>query len=208
MRHERWFDLHKTRQYKDQVIIPGEVASALKAPVYSEADKRALDRDDVFPTLDELVPLIKQGFVLLPMPMRRMSVRDISLLLPGLLRDRDAYDCTDTTEPGWLVIEKAPANRSFGQPWSKQAALLGEGEGVPNIAELAWFLAMFSRIAGIYLLGGVRVRTSSLARGGRRILAGYYQESGLQTSLSLFDEFASNSTGILRCRRFPLKTVH
>lgn len=208
MLHEHWFRSRQILRFKDQVIIPDDVENAVPESNYSEAYKGRLDDLSVFPLLEVLAPLMEKEFVLLPTPTRRMSAQDIGGIMPELFASAEAFACADTTEPGWIAIEKAPSRKSFGLPWDKQLALVDASEDVPNIAELAWFLGVFRRFTQVHLLSGIRVRTSSLCGDEKHLIAGYYQGSGLQLFTSLFDGFGATSTGILRCRRFPLAAVH
>ncbi len=208
MLHKNWFKDRDVHGFKDQIIIPDEVANVVPEVPYSGAYRDMLDDLLVFPALEVLEPLMERNFVLLPTPTRRMSAQDISGIMPELFAGTEAFACADTTEPGWIAIEKSPARKSFGLPWDKQLALVDTYEDVPNIAELSWFLGVFGRFTGTYLLPGARVRTASVCGEDKHLIAGYYQRSGLQLFTSLFDSFGATSTGILRCRRFKMASLN
>jgi len=77
------------------------------------------------------------------------------------------------------MLRKEPIVNSTSKNWDEQQALFAEEEVTPNVAEVVWGVTTYKAVRGIYLLGSIYVRTSSLASGGDRVCVDGFGATGL-----------------------------
>jgi len=85
----------------------------------------------------------------------------------------------DLVTPVWLALRKTPIPGSVDKTWSEQLELLSDSERVPNAAEVAWGLTTYREVRGVYLMGNVWVRVSSVSSSGNRVYVGVFNSIGL-----------------------------
>ena len=105
--------------------------------------------------------------------------------------------------PGWIAFAKEPVADSFDKNWLEQNELLPDMMSVPNVAEVAWGLMVYSAVRAFHHHIVKHVRTASIGLNGSRIIFENHHISQRLFLQNIFgDEYRVESIGIAACRKF------
>lgn len=163
------------RDFGPRFLEPRDVTREHQGLVYSLPQLHQLKRS--LPAMYLLGELAREGWLLLPGPPRQLSLLDMQRLAPGFfapkgeywrLLQRGPYAANDRVDCRWLLLSDGALAQSADKNWWQQVALLRSGQVVPNVAELAWCMALLA----MSRRGNVprwQVRTSSIGDNGSRV---------------------------------------
>lgn len=186
-------------------ITPEEVTKARPSIVYTAEQITALVGS--LPSEDVLKWCKENDYAVMPAPPNPMSVFDVREILSvnfnlntrGLRADTGSTH-EKKTSFGWLMLKKTPVANSTSITWNEQNKLLSKLEGVPNAAEMSWFITTYFEVRGVRLLEMVYVRTSSTGSGGGHIYIGCRCILGLGSDDS-WDDYKTDCIGLSAARR-------
>ncbi|MEK7180860.1 MAG: hypothetical protein AAB738_00810 [Patescibacteria group bacterium] len=186
-------------------ITPEEVAQT-RGLTYADEQLEALQTS--LPPLEVITWCRGNGYLLLPNPPEAMSllgVRDLNRALfsskeGGWYADQ-AFAAKETTEAAtWLMIRKGIVPNSTDKKWKEQIPLISDVERVPNAAEFSWALTIYKEVRGVYLMGGIYARTSSVDSDGLRVRVGHFDSDGLDVH-SYWDDHRYDGFGLASARK-------
>lgn len=166
-------------------ITPEEVMKARPSLTYLPDQITALKQS--LPPLAEIKEWSRRGYAMMPNPPWAMSLLDVyHLQAEHFFTETGAFCAAQgfirrekTSFFGWLAIRKTSVQDSIRKDWVQQRGLISAFEGVPNVAEVGWFITTYFQVRGVRLFPKERVRTSSLDAHNRRVCIGDFLESGL-----------------------------
>lgn len=186
-------------------IAPEEVAQ-IRGLVYADEQLEALQTS--LPPLEVIAWCRGNGYLLLPNPPEAMSLLGVRDLNRGLFASKEggwyvdqAFAAKETTEAAtWLMIRKGIVPNSTDKKWKEQIPLISDVERVPNAAEFSWVLTTYKEVRGVYLMGGIYARTSSVGSGGRHVYVGLFGSDGLLVCCDWGDR-RDDSLGLASARK-------
>lgn len=151
-------------------ISPDEIVGSTQKIVYTEAQLRFLW--ETFPSVEVIQWGADNDYMLFPGPCKPMFIADIHLSWPEYFKDQDDIlyfkddnNHQDTISTRWVMLRKNLIPGSLGKNFDEQRQMLSADETIPNVATVAWGLAMSKSVRNLYLLPDKTVRTSSVYRG-------------------------------------------
>ncbi|XOA42669.1 MAG: hypothetical protein ACKKMO_02565 [Candidatus Nealsonbacteria bacterium] len=134
-----------------------------------------------------------------------LSVIDIRKMNAKLFYDQSWYNdesfAKERGKAGWQLIRKTPAPNSTSKSWSKQQKLLAKDDEVPTAQVMVYTIIGHYLATGEHLFKDIRVRTFSLASGGRRVNVGNFNSGGLDISY-VWDDYRFSNLGLAPARKF------
>jgi hypothetical protein len=172
----------------DDFISPQEIAAA-RGLTYSEEQIAELQR--TLPDRETLEWLKRNGYMLVAGSPSEMSLLDVRELNRNYFRSkeggwynesREAFARNDKVTCRWLMLRKGIVPNSTSKTWGEQQKLLTDLELTPNVAEEVWGMTTYKAVRGVYLLGNVYARTSSVDSGGYHVSVGGFDGDGLNVT--------------------------
>ena len=169
----------------DDFISPEEIAAA-RGLTYT--DDQIAELESTLPDRETLEWLRRNDFMLVAGSPREMSLLDIRELERSYFYSKEGGWYNNETEKfarndkvtcRWLMLCKGIVPNSTSKTWGEQEKLLSDLEVVPNAAEQVWGMTVYKAVRGVYLLGGLYARTSSVGSDGYRVGVGYFDGYGL-----------------------------
>ena len=169
----------------DDFISPEEIAAARDITYSAE---QLAELENTLPDRETLEWLRRNDFMLVAGSPREMSLLDIRELERSYFYSKEGgwynseseeFARNDKVTCRWLMLRKGIVPNSTRKTWNEQEKLLSDLEVVPNAAEQAWGMTVYKAVRGVYLLGGLCARTSSVDSGGYRVCVGGFGGVGL-----------------------------
>lgn len=171
--------------------------------------------DDQLNQLAEALPpevvlrALKKSYVLIPSPPAPMSLLEVRALNPELFYSKSGgwyeghpFAGLDKTTFGWLAIGKCIVPKSTNKSWENQWRLKPSNKGIPNAAELAWFITTYFELMDVRLLSSSYARTLSRDSDGRHAVSlGRFNEEGLVVD-RWEDSDRNTNLGVLFAQKF------
>jgi hypothetical protein len=166
-------------------LSPEEVATA-RGLTYS--DEQIAEFKRTLPNKETLEWLRRNNYMLVAGSPREMSLLDVRELERSYFYSKEGGWYVDQTEAfarnekvacRWYSIRKGVVPSSTSKTWGEQQNLLSDLETAPMVVELVWALTCYKAVWGLYLLGGVYARTSSVDSIGDHVDVGVFGEDGL-----------------------------
>lgn len=190
----------------DDFLAPEEIAAA-RGLTYNEEQVAELER--TLPDRETLEWLKKNGYMLVAGSPREMSLLDVRELDRGYFRSkeggwyaeqREAFARNDKVTCRWLMLRKGIVPNSTSKTWGEQQKLLSDLELTPNVAEQVWGMTTYKAVRGVYLLGSLYARTSSVDSDGHHVDVGRFDEDGLYV-LHWYDDGRDRYVGVASARK-------
>ncbi len=178
------YDLARTILGKD-FISPEEIA---KSRGVTYTDDQLAKFGNTLPSQEVLEWCRDNGMMLVAGPPKAMSLLEVRELKNGYFYSKEGgwysndvqkFARNDKAETVWIMLRKEPVTDSLGKNWSEQSDLVVAPMVVPNAAEVVWAITTYKAVRGIYLLGDLYVRTSSLDSDGNHVCIGIFDDEGL-----------------------------
>jgi len=172
----------------DDFISPEEIAAA-RGLTYT--DDQIAELESTLPDRETLEWLRRNDFMLVAGSPRDMSLLDIRELERSYLYSKEGgwynnesekFARNDKVTCRWLMLRKGIVPNSTSKTWGEQEKLLSDLEVVPNAAEQVWGMTVYKAVRGVYLLGGLYARTSSVDSSGYRVIVGVFDDYGLDVN--------------------------
>ena len=180
------YELVRTILGKD-FISPEEIMKLRKGVNYTE--EQLAQFGETVPAQEILEWCRDNSYMLVAGPNRPMSLLEIRTMKNGYFYSKDGgwyadqnFSQKDKVETKWYMIRKNPVPESTSKNWEEQQPLISDVETVPNSAEFTWAITTYKAVRGVYLFGGIYVRTSSLDSDGGRVNVGIFDGKGLHVS--------------------------
>ncbi len=166
----------------DDFISHEEIA----AVTYSEAQVAELER--TLPNRETLEWLRRNDYYLVAGSPREMSLLDVRELERSYFynktegwyaNENEAFARNEKVTCRWYMLRKGIVPNSTSKAWSEQPKLLSNLETTPTAVELVWGMTCYKAVRGIYLLGSVYARTSSVDSCRSHVLVGFFDGVGL-----------------------------
>lgn len=190
----------------DDFLAPEEIATA-RGITYSEEQVAHLKR--TLPSRETLEWLSRNDHMLVAGSPHEMLLPDVRELNRGYFyskqggwyaEENEAFARNEKVTCRWYMIRKGIVPNSTSKTWGEQQGLLSDLETVPMAVELVWALTCYKAVRGVYLLGSLYARTSSVNSFGSHILVGQFDEDGLD--INVWDNDGQDSSfGVASARK-------
>lgn len=169
----------------DDFISPEEIAVA-RGLTYSEAQVAELER--TLPNRETLEWLKRNDYYLVAGSPREMSLLDVRELERSYFYSKqegwyanevEAFARNEKVTCRWYMLRKGIVPNSTSKTWSEQQGLLSDFEAAPMAVEKIWGMTCYKAVRGVYLLGSLYARTSSVDSYGDRVGVGLFDADGL-----------------------------
>jgi hypothetical protein len=190
----------------DDFISPEEIAAA-RGLAYT--DDQIAELESALPDRETLEWLRRNDFMLVAGSPRDMSLLDIRELERSYFyskeggwysKSKETFARNDKVTCRWLMLRKGIVPNSTSKTWGEQEKLLSDLEVVPNAAEQVWGMTVYKAVRGVYLLGNVYARTSSVGSDGDRVDVGGFDGHGLDVR-SWNDSARNSIIGVASSRK-------
>ncbi len=187
-------------------ISPEEIVTA-RGLTYSA--EQLAELESTLPDRETLEWLRRNDFMLVAGSPREMSLLDIRELERRYFYSREGgwynnesekFARNDKVTCRWLMLRKGIVPNSTSKTWDEQEKLLSDLEAVPNAAEQVWGMTVYKAVRGVYLLGSVYARTSSVDSDGNRVDVGDFDGYGLCVD-SRNDSVRDSGLGVASSRK-------
>lgn len=166
---------------------------------YSQEQLKYLN--NTLPSIETLIWLQKNGYILIPGPPEDMNLINIRNLDGSLFLSKNGGWYTShkfgfsrkdfVKDSDWLAIRKEAHPLSFEKTWEQQQCLLSKEEYVPNVAEISYAITVYYKIHRVRLFADeIYVRTSSTSEDNYQVIVGGFGKQGLR-----IDDFFNNRRG-------------
>lgn len=169
-------------------ISPQEITAA-RGLTYSAEQVTELER--TLPNQETLEWLKCNDYYLVAGSPREMSLLDVRKLERSYFFSKEggwyanetvAFAKSEKVTCRWYMLRKGIVPNSTSKTWSEQQGLLSNIETTPTAVELAWGMTVYKAVRGVYLLGSVYARTSSVYSNGDHVRVGVFGGDGLGVS--------------------------
>ena len=159
----------------DDFISPEEIAAA-RGLTYSEEQVAELER--TLPDRETLEWLRRNDYYLVAGSPREMSLLDIRELNRTYFYSKkdgwyanssEAFARNEKVTCRWYMLRKGIVPNSTSKTWGEQEKLLSNLETVPMAVEKIWGMTTYKAVRGVYLLGSLYARTSSVDSDGYHV---------------------------------------
>ena len=166
-------------------ISPSEIAAA-RGLTYSEEQIAELER--TLPNKETLEWLRRNDYMLVAGSPREMSLLDVRKLERSYFyskeggwygNETEAFARNEKVTCRWYMLRKGIVPNSTSKTWGEQQALLSDLETAPTAVELVWGMTCYKAVRGVYLLGSLYARTSSIDSSGYHVFVGLFDGDGL-----------------------------
>jgi hypothetical protein len=190
----------------DDFLSPEEVATA-RGLTYSKEQVAHLER--TLPDRETLEWLHRNDYMFVAGSSRELSLLDVRELERSYFYSKEggwyaeqseAFARNEKVTCRWYMIRKGIVLNSTSKAWGEQQNLLSDLETAPMAVELVWALTCYKAVRGVYLLGSVYARTSSVDSGGDRAVVGAFDVDGLILYWDGSDR--GSSVGVASARKF------
>jgi hypothetical protein len=200
------YELARTILGKD-FISPEDIAKSRLGIVYT--DDQLTQFGGTLPTQEVLEWCRDNSYMLVAGPAKEMSLLEVRELKSEYFysksegwyaESKQKFSRDDKVGVWWIMLRKESVANSTSKTWNEQFALLSKQEVVPNVAEATWGVTTYKAVRGVYLLGNIYVRTSSLDSGGHRVCVGGFGAGGLYVHYC-WDDSQSDGIGVSAARK-------
>lgn len=180
-------DFALAREILGQDFISPEEIAAARGLTYSTEQIAELER--TLPNRETLEWLKRNDYYLVAGSPREMSLLDVRGLERSYFysktdgwyaNESEAFARNEKVTCRWYMLRKGIVPNSTRKTWSEQKDLLSDLETAPMAVEKIWGMTVYKAVRGIYLLGSIYGRTSSVDSDGNRVYVGNFDDDGLR----------------------------